>query len=192
MTESRRRWNDRYEGQEIGEPSSFLTGLDHLIPRQGRALDLAGGSGRHAVWLAARGLDVTIADVSDTGLAIAGEAAERQGVLIATDLRDLESDGLPPGPWDLIVCFHYLHRPLFPQMIAGLSPEGLLVCEIATVRNLEKHDRPPREYLLEEGELARLTEPLTTIVYTEGWLEEDRHCARFVGRRSAPVDGHHL
>lgn len=192
MTEARRRWNDRYDGQEVGIPSSFLTGLDDLLPRRGRALDVAGGSGRHALWLAARGLGVTIADVSDTGLAIAGEEAERRGLSITTDLRDLESADLPAGPWDLIVCFHYLHRPLFPKMIAGLSPEGLLVCEIATVRNLEKHDRPPREYLLEEGEMGHLTEPLTTIVYTEGWVDDDRHCARFVGRRSAPVHGDHL
>lgn len=176
----------------MGEPSSFLTGLDDLLPRRGRALDVAGGSGRHALWLAARGLDVTITDVSDTGLALAREEAERRGVPISTELRDLESDGLPAGPWDLVVCFHYLHRPLFPQIMADLSSEGLLVCELATLRNLERHDRPPREYLLDEGELGRLTEPLTAIAYTEGWVDDDRHCARFVGRRSAPVDGNHL
>lgn len=192
VTEARRRWNDRYEGQEVGNPSSFLTGLDDFLPRRGRALDVAGGSGRHALWLATRGLEVTIVDVSDTGLALAREEAERRELSIITDLRDLEWDDLPAGPWDLIVCFHYLHRPLFPKMIAGLSPGGQLVCEIASVRNLEKHDRPPREYLLEEGELGRLTDPLATIVYTEGWVDDDRHCARFVGRRSAPVDGNHL
>jgi tellurite methyltransferase len=176
----------------VGEPSSFLTGLDDLLPRRGRALDVAGGLGRHALWLATRGLDVTVTDVSDTGLALARGEAERRGVSITTDLRDLESDGLPAGPWDLIVCFHYLHRPLFPKMIAGLSPDGLLVCEIATVRNLERHDRPPRAYLLEEDELRRLTEPLAAVIHTEGWVDDDRHWGRSVGRRSAPVDGDHL
>jgi tellurite methyltransferase len=76
MPESdRERWNARYrEEAAIPPPSPFLVGLDALLPRTGRALDVAGGPGRHALWLARRGLDVTLADVSDVALEVAGRA----------------------------------------------------------------------------------------------------------------------
>jgi tellurite methyltransferase len=189
VTDDRGRWNERYLGAEVGQPSSFLVGLDHLLPRTGRALDVAGGSGRHALWLATRGLDVTLVDVADVGLELAAAEARRRDLTLEVHQRDLESQGLPPGKWDMIVCFHYLHRPLFGSFPAALAPAGLLVCEIATVRNLERHDRPPRPYLLEEGELAALAGDLETVSYDEGWVDDHRHCARLVARRSVPADG---
>lgn len=190
MTDDRRRWNERYSDAEVGQPSAFLVGLDHLLPRAGRALDVAGGSGRHALWLAARGLNVTLVDVSDVGLELAATEARRRGLAVEMVERDLEAQGLPPGSWDVMVCFHYLHRPLFGSFPAALAPGGLLVCEIATVRNLERHDRPPRPYLLEEGELQRMAADLDIVGYREGWVDDDRHCARLVARRSAAPNGH--
>lgn len=190
MTESRRHWNQRYRDATLGTPSPFLTGLAGLLPPTGRTLDVAGGSGRHALWLAARGLDVTLVDVSDVGLDLARAEARHRGISLRTSRRDLELEGLPSGSWDVAVCFHYLHRPLFVPLIAALAPGGLLICEIATVRNLERHERPPRPYLVEEGELARLAGNLEIVIYEEDWVDDDRHCARLVGRRSAPLDGH--
>jgi tellurite methyltransferase len=189
VTDDRRRWNERYRGAEVGQPSSFLVSLDHVLPRSGTALDVAGGSGRHGLWLASRGLHVTLVDVSDVGLELAAAEARRRDLTLEVLQRDLEFGGLPPGPWDVIVCFHYLHRPLFGSFPAALAPAGLLVCEIATVRNLERHDRPPRPYLLEEGELAALAKDLEIVSYGEGWVDDDRHCARLVARRSVPPDG---
>jgi len=184
----RRRWNERYRGAEAGPPSSFLMDLDHLLPRSGSALDVAGGSGRHALWLAELGLDVTLVDVSDIGLELAVAEARRRGVGVDALQRDLESRGLPPGPWDVIVCFHYFHRPLFASFGDVLAPAGLLICEIATVRNLERHDRPPRPYLVEEGELRASVGGLDIVSYGEGWVDDDRHCARLVARRSVPAN----
>lgn len=189
MRDDRRRWNERYRGAEVGHPSSFLLGLDHLLPRSGTALDVAGGSGRHALWLASRGLEVTLVDVSDVGLELATAEARRRDLTLEVLQRDLESGGLPPGPWDVIVCFHYLHRPLFDSFAIFMAPSGLLVCEVATIRNLERHDRPPRPYLLEEGELRSLVGELDIVSYGEGWVDDDRHCARLVARRSVPADG---
>jgi ubiquinone/menaquinone biosynthesis C-methylase UbiE len=56
-----------------------LTGLDDLLPRRGRALDVAGGTGRHALWLARRGLDTTLADVPQVALEKAAAAASEEG-----------------------------------------------------------------------------------------------------------------
>ena len=52
------------------------------------------------------------------------------------------------GPWDLILCCHYLHRPLFPAIAAALAPGGLFVFTQPTRTNLERHARPGAPFLL--------------------------------------------
>src|SRR5215218_1078553 len=125
----REKWNARYAGPDAAHaaPSPFLTGLDPLLPRSGRALDVAGGTGRHALWLAARGLAVTLVDVSDVALALAREAAARAGHPLDTRRVDVEEEPLPAGPWDLALVFNFLHRPLLPALAQALGPGGLLV-----------------------------------------------------------------
>lgn len=181
---ARDRWNQRHEGEDVGGPSPFLLSLDQHLPRHGRALDVASGRGRNGLWLAERGLSVTLVDLSEVALDIGAREAAGRRLAVTTVNLDLESDGLPHGRWEVIICFHFLHRPLFTQMTTALAPEGWLVCELATVRNLERHSRPPRPFLLEPGELAVLTKELQPVVSTEGWTEEGRHNARFAGRRA--------
>ena len=71
-------WNQRFgeEGWHT-EPSTFLLSLDAILPYSGTALDIAGGPGRNALWLAERGLDTTLLDISDTGLGMAQQSLER-------------------------------------------------------------------------------------------------------------------
>ena len=176
-------WNQRYLDGWPQEPTSFLLSIADLLPVSGRALDVAGGNGRNALWLAARGLDTTVVDVSDRALGFARtEAADRE-VQLTCIHADLRSEALPSGEWDLILCSHYLQRDLFPAMIGSLAERGMLACAIATVRNLERHPRPPREFVLDEGELARLVGGLTVIRYEEGWFD-DHHEERIVARKS--------
>ena len=143
----RERWNARYRaGEGPGEPSSFLTGIQQL-PTAGTALDVAGGAGRNALWLAARGLDVTLADISDAGLEIAAAAARARSLPVETVRCDLATTELPPGPWDVIVCIDFLERRVFSQFAATMADRGLLVASLATVRNRERHARPSHRYL---------------------------------------------
>jgi tellurite methyltransferase len=183
--EDRERWDRKYrEGKGGTEPSHFLLSVADLLPTRGRALDLAGGRGRHARWLARRGLDVTLADISEVGLALAREEASREGLSFETVQVDFEHDPVPAGPWDVILVFHYMHRPLFEQFPQLLAPGGFLLFCQATVRNLERHPRPPRDYLIGESELRQLVKGLEIVRYEEGWLEEGRHEARVVARRA--------
>jgi SAM-dependent methyltransferase len=185
-TDDRERWNARYrEERDVPEPSPFLAGLDALLPRAGRALDVAGGSGRNALWLARRGLAVTLADLSDVALARAADAASAAGLPLATVQVDLEEAPPPGGPWDLVLCTYFLHRPLFSAYPALLAPGGLLVVAHATRTNLERHARPGPAHLLEDRELPRLVGGLDVLRYEEGWLESGRHEARVVARRTA-------
>lgn len=190
MAESDRdRWNARYrEGDAAGDaPSPFLLDLDPLLPRRGRALDAAGGSGRNALWLARRGLDVTLADVSDVALERAAQRALAEGLPLRAVRIDLEAAPLPAGPWDLVVCLYFLHRPIFSAFEAALAPGGLLVVAHATRSNLSRHPRPGPRHVLEDGELPSLMGGLEILRTDEGWLESGRHEARIVARkRGAP------
>ena len=144
--EDRKKWDARYKLPDAmpAEPSLLLTQLDDDLPRSGRALDVAGGSGRHAIWLAQRGLDVTVADISEVGLAIAKERAAAADVSLDTLLLDLETDPFPNGPWDLIVSIRFLRRELFEIFPKVLAPGGMLVFSQPTKSNLQRHEKPPQ------------------------------------------------
>ena len=182
----RDKWNAKYADAEFAprQPSAGLVGLDRFLPRKGRAIDVAGGGGRHGIWLAKRGLDVTIADVSSVGLAIARRRADEAGVKVTLLETDLEALPLPAGPWDLVVSICYLCRHLFPTFPRVLAPGGVLVVIQPTKRNLERCDKPPPDFLLEDGELPTLVRDLAVVHYEEGWLADDRHDAVLVARRA--------
>jgi tellurite methyltransferase len=187
--DDRIRWDEKYRGHIAGpgRPSAFLVAVDEMLPRVGRALDLAGGAGANAVWLAGRGWDVTVADVSPVGLALAEkQAIMGAGVTLRTLEIDLEQEAFPPGPWDLIVCIRFLWRPLFAIIPEELPPGGILVVVHPTRSNLVRHERPGPQHLLEDGELPGLVRGLEIVTYEEGWTEEGHHEARLVARRGSP------
>jgi SAM-dependent methyltransferase len=194
----REKWDARYRerGPESRVPSPFLTSLADTLPRRGRALDVAGGAGRHALWLAAHGLDVTLVDISQAGLEIARADAAAAGQTLTLVRADLERDPLPPGPFDVVVSCYFLRRELFPAFPGVLAPGGLLVFVQPTMANLQRHARPPAPFLLEDGELPRLLRGLEIIRYDEGWFgeagekpgqdpHEARHEARLLARRGS-------
>lgn len=183
--DDRAHWNQRFGDQPWPtEPSPWLTSNLDLLPEPAVALDIAGGTGRNALWVAALGWDVTVVDVSDVALSFAAARATELNVPLRTELADLSTSQVPRGPWDLILLFHYLDRTLFPRIEAVLAPGGLLIGSLATVANLERHQRPPLPYLLNEGELPSLLGNLETVAYEEGW--QDGRCdARFIARHPA-------
>lgn len=172
----RAHWNHRYrkEGWST-EPSAFVVEAAPHFPPESRVLDVAGGTGRNAIWLARRGHDVTIADISEVGLEMARHRSAEAGVEVGTVHMDFDTDPMPPGPWDVILDFHFVKRFLFPIFFESLRPGGLLVFCRATVKNLERSDRPPRSHLIEEGEGWKLLEGWDLLIAREGWSVEDRH-----------------
>jgi len=180
----RTKWDARYRAEGgSSAPSRWLVSLDRVLPRAGRALDIAGGAGRNAVWLARRGLSVTLVDISPVGLALAEARAREAGVEIVTLAMDLAREPLPAGPWDLVLQSHYLERALFAQYPEALAPGGLLLVEHPTRSNLLRHEKPGAAFLLEDGELPGLCAGLVIEQYEEGWNEAGRHEARLIARR---------
>jgi len=123
--------------------------------RPGRALDLACGSGRAAVFLALSGFEAEGWDVDESALERARALAKRHGASVRFTPADLEHEP-PPDPdpaFDLIVVVRYLHRPLFPWIERALAPGGALLYE--TFRDGQQRFGRPRRarHLLRAGEL---------------------------------------
>ena len=149
------------------------------------ALDLACGAGRDAVFLARHGFEVEAWDHAPEALERTRDLARRHGVTLRTEVLDLERADLPPPPrpFDLIICFRFLHRPLFPWMERALAPGGWLVYETFRTGQ-ERFGRPIRaHFLLAPDELARAFPTLETIRYEERDPEGGPVTARLLARR---------
>ena len=162
-------------GHERGAPSSWITQFAGDIEPGGPVLDLACGSGRHSIYLLRRGHPVTAADIDVAPLAdIEGEA----GLEIVA--ADLEADAWPflGRRFAAVVVTNYLHRPLFPHILAALAPGGLLLYETFAAGN-EQFGRPRNPaYLLKRGELlSGIFAGLTVLAYEDLTVEEPRPAA---------------
>ena len=111
------------------EPSQFLVENIDLLPK-GRALDVAMGAGRNAIYLASQGYRVDGVDILDEAVESAVKAARQAGVSINAYVADLEKDYIiQHDTFDVIICFNYLQRSLIPRIIEGLRPNGMVAYE---------------------------------------------------------------
>lgn len=108
----REDWDRRYDTGEFVwdvHPNRFLA--EELAgPGAGRALDLACGEGRNAVWLAEQGWTVTGVDFSAVGLAKGRRLAESRGVTVEFLVEDVVAWAPPEAAYDLVIVF-YLQLP---------------------------------------------------------------------------------
>jgi len=155
-------------------PSRFVTQQLHRLPK-GRLLDVACGTGRHALYLAEHGFEVEAIDQdAEKLLTLAAGAKERHLPNLSVKQIDLERSTeerpeFPANQYDAIVVCFYLHRPLFPWLIDALKPNGVLLYETFTIDNYFRHRHPRRwEFCLAHNELLRLTSSLRVLSYDEG------------------------
>ena len=113
------------------DPNEFVvTELEHLAP--GRALDLACGEGRNAIWLALQGWTVTGVDFSEVALDKARHLAATRNVTIQWNLADV-TEYTPLGEQFDLVIVMYLHLPapqrrvVFERAAAAVAPGGTLL-----------------------------------------------------------------
>ena len=149
---NREHWDERYGTEELiwkAEPNRFLVEeLDALAP--GRALDVACGEGRNAVWLASKGWRVTGADFSRAGLAKAQRLATDRGVEVTWVEADVVEWQPPTASFDLVVVM-YLHLPAeqrrraLAHAAAALAPGGVLLVVGHDTSNLLKGTGGPQD-----------------------------------------------
>jgi SAM-dependent methyltransferase len=160
----------------IPPPSSWLLENADLLPGTGTALDVACGSGRNALFLAALGLRVRAVDRDEGALAALTDAASRLRLPVEARTVDLEADGVRLGEaeYTVIVVTHYLHRPLFPALRRALAAGGVIVYETFTVDQAALGRPRNPAFLLEHGELPRLLAPLRVLRQRAGEFEGRR------------------
>ena len=153
------------------EPSRLLRQLIPLLPK-GRALDIACGEGRNAIFLAKNGYHVNAIDISSVALEKGAEAARREGLEINFIHVDLEVYQIPADTYDLIINFNYLQRSLVPSIKRGLKKGGVIIFETYTIEQKDfGHPKNP-DFLLKPNELIKLFSDLHIFFYREGVFEE--------------------
>ena len=131
-----RAWDERYRsGDRASEdleaaPNPLLIETAAKL-RPGKALDLACGAGRNAIWLAERGWRVTAVDGAASAIEILRRRAAERGATIETQIADLEKGEyrIEPGSWDLIAMSFYLQTSLFEPAKRGVRPGGVVLVD---------------------------------------------------------------
>jgi rhodanese-related sulfurtransferase len=165
-------------------PSPWLLTHTSLVPPGARALDVACGRGRHALFLASAGSMVRAVDRDPARVDRLNALARRLRLPLDAVVADLETGAADLGEseWELILVFSYLHRPLFPALVRALRPGGVLLYETFTKEQARRGRPSSPEFLLEPGELPQLVAPLEVIRRREGEFE-GRHVASVAARK---------
>jgi 2-polyprenyl-3-methyl-5-hydroxy-6-metoxy-1,4-benzoquinol methylase len=171
------RWDQKHAAElSDGNPSAFLklvldpSGPWRIAP--GRALDVAAGKGRNAVFLAEKGFEVEGIDVSAVALEEARKRATSQGLRITFNQSDLDHVQLPEATYDLIIDFNFLLRALIPGMKRALKVGGHIIFETYLVdQKVLGHPKNPA-YLLRHNELLDLFRDFRILLYREGRFSE--------------------
>ena len=175
MTEAdRRHWEGRYTSGDapiqarpnrwLARQASFVDALaaartaDTAAASRPRALDIACGASGTLAWLARRGWQVTGVDISPTALALARAQLSEGGLLAQAVLVQADLDAWRPAAdsCDLLTCFNFLDRRLWPAMRLAVRPAGLIGLKTFHTGRLAARPDTNPAHLLEPGELAAL------------------------------------
>lgn len=164
------RWNHRYKnelhytrGRDL--PCALLKENSHLLPKEGKVLDVAMGNGRNAAFLAQKGFLVIGVDIAFEAVYYAKKRSPQLNAWVA----DLENCYLPLNYFDVILNFYYLQRSLLKKFIDLLKPGGLVFLETLTMPMRSIKPEISEEFLLAEGELLSIFSGWEILYYMEGW-----------------------
>ena len=165
MKQDRIRWNAKFDTQrEMGDPSPWVAEMYTMSPGP-RALDLAAGLGRNAVFLARQGLEVLAMDLADK--AMDSLKAHKLSNIFPVQ-ADLDTFPLRQTSFDLVVCCHFLDRRLFPYIQECLRPGGIMLYESAMESDQPAVNQPGnRDYLFRTNELLHTFLSMRIISYEE-------------------------
>ena len=181
----RQRWTPEPGILPSDRPSTILAEYLPVLPR-GRALDLATGKGRNALFLAEVGFEVDGLDRDRDVLAICDRKAKELGLHnLSLQTIDLEqSPTLEKNAYDLIVNTFYLQRNLSPIIVDALKDGGVLIFQTFLLENHYRFNHPRRKaFCLESNELLHLFEALTVVYYHEGVADDGHYLASLIARK---------
>ena len=146
------QWDARYSGSDLvwsAGPNRFVVEvIDGWTP--GRAVDIACGEGRNAIWLAQRGWQVTASDFSQVAIDRGAQLASAAGVNVDWVCADATTHRIEPGSVDLaLVCYLQLPEADLAAALgharAALAPGGAIVVIAHALENLDHGVGGPRD-----------------------------------------------
>ena len=174
----------------LWQPNEFLIDAVSQIKRPiatnpPRALDVACGSGRDAVYLAMQGYNVDAIDILPDALTKAADLARRCSVQLTPREVDLERDPhLPAEQYDLVMVFRYLQRSLFPSLVSAIRPGGYIIYETFHERNLQTGHKPRNPaHLLKTGELRTAFGEFEILIDRDGVERDGRFFSSILARK---------
>jgi tellurite methyltransferase len=175
MQSERKKWDARYHDSQDDrpEPDPYLIEVytkfvSQLFPRQGRALDPAGGMGRNAIWLARQGWNTTLLDISAVALDAARKWSNGEPLRLEFVEADLDDYPLPEDAFDLITVFNFLQRSLFLSLQKCLCPGGVIIYKTRMQSTTDEDAPDTLDYLLHPGELPRIFHGFEILDYRTG------------------------
>jgi 2-polyprenyl-3-methyl-5-hydroxy-6-metoxy-1,4-benzoquinol methylase len=169
--------------QHRQEPAKLLVDFVNRLPR-GKALDIAMGEGRNALYLASQGFDVEGLERDEEAIRTCLITAKSRGLKLIARTVDLEQYPLNQSHYDLITCFYYLQRSLIPQIKAALKPNGMVVYETFLIDNYLQFGHPKhREYCFEYNELLNCFRDFRVHFYYEGMIEGRTFVAQLIAQK---------
>jgi SAM-dependent methyltransferase len=179
MHADRAKWNEKYSktGPQtfVKDPSKWLVAHEELLAEhpKGKALDLACGLGRNSFFLAELGFEVDAIDISDVAIQWLEGQVDGRKLTISPRQDDIESCELPVDGYQVIVCFNFLERGIFPKLVDALASDGLLLFETFTYDHIDVLKKKfPRDFALKIGELRHSFPALETLAYREEVVSE--------------------
>lgn len=186
------KWDERFRKGEYPldpDPAPILRQYVGTFP-DGRALDIATGTGRNSVFLAEKGYTVDALDKSREGLKIARENAEERGV--ADDCSWIHADAFeysyPEDMYDVITIQSFYIMDRLTDIKAALRTDGVLFYQ-THLRTAESVDYgPPNRRRVGANELLRACLDLTVLHYREFTTGEENQrgaYAQLIARNSS-------
>lgn len=190
------KWELRHaEAESLGEPAQVLVQNLHLLPDQGRVLDLACGRGANALLMAQLGLEVVAWDFSRNAISRLKEAAAAADLAVQAEIQDVLLKPPPSNSFDLVLVSYFLERSLLQAIKSAVKPGGLLIYETFSENYVSNRGPTNSGWRLKENELLALCNDMTVLFYREdsrfGKLEEGwRDVAMIVAAAKRTEVGH--
>lgn len=183
-----KKWDKIYAKNSKAQVAKILDKNSFLLPKQGKALDLACGLGANALFLAEHGLDTHAWDISSVALKKLQLFALKKHLNLSTKQVVIEANILPKNTFDVIIITRFLDRSLTNAIMDSLKTSGLLFYQTYVRDKIDSNGPSNPNFLLARNELLRLFQPLILVSYREnnliGTLESgERNEAFYIGQK---------